>query len=235
MKAFFEGRPRAHVVIEVGTHSRWVSLLLKELGHQVTVANPRRVKLISQSNAKNDRKDAELLARLGRADVQLLAPIEHRGDEVQADLAIAKARDALVVVRTKLVNQARGLTKSFGYRLPKCIAASFFRLTREFLPKELEPALGPIYESLEQIAEQIHQFDKKLEELTKKYPDAEVVGQIHGVGLGVRVATDQKTGLTTPRPGPQITPTLRWHSGSRPDPWGRAEAGARRVAPRPAP
>jgi transposase len=183
MKGFFEGRPRAHVVIEVGTHSRWVSLLLKELGHQVTVANPRRVKLISQSNAKNDRKDAELLARLGRADVQLLAPIEHRGDEVQADLAIAKARDALVVVRTKLVNQARGLTKSFGYRLPKCIAASFFRLTREFLPKELEPALGPIYESQEQIAKQIHQFDKKLEELAKKYPDAEVVGQIHGVGL----------------------------------------------------
>ena len=46
VRGFFEGRARAHVVIEVGTHSRWVSELLEELGHQVTVANPRKVKLI---------------------------------------------------------------------------------------------------------------------------------------------------------------------------------------------
>jgi hypothetical protein len=95
MTAFFT-RPRAHVVIEVGTHSRWVSELLLQLGHKVTVANPRKVKLISQSNLKRDRKDAEMLARLGRADEELLSPVQHRGGEAQADLAVAKARDALV-------------------------------------------------------------------------------------------------------------------------------------------
>jgi transposase len=83
MTAFF-ARPRAHVVIEVGTHSRWMSELLKKLGHHVTVANPRRVKLISQSNLKRDKKDAEMLARLGRADEELLSPVEHRGSEAQA-------------------------------------------------------------------------------------------------------------------------------------------------------
>ncbi len=46
MRRFFERAP-AHVVIEVGGHSRWVSELLEGLGHQVTVANPRRVRLIS--------------------------------------------------------------------------------------------------------------------------------------------------------------------------------------------
>jgi transposase len=55
--AFFT-RPRAHVVIEAGTHSRWVSELLEERGHKVTVANPRRVKLISQGHSKRDVKDA---------------------------------------------------------------------------------------------------------------------------------------------------------------------------------
>src|SRR5262245_1166392 len=74
LKAFF-ARAAAHVVIEVGAHSRWVSMLLKKLGHRVTVANPRRVKLISESNNKTDRHDAELLARLGRADLRLLAPV----------------------------------------------------------------------------------------------------------------------------------------------------------------
>jgi transposase len=43
MTLFFT-RASAHVVIEVGAHSRWVSALLKELGHRVTVANPRRLK-----------------------------------------------------------------------------------------------------------------------------------------------------------------------------------------------
>src|SRR5688500_15171594 len=71
MTEFFT-RPAAHVVIEVGAHSRWVSDLLARLGHRVTVANPRRLKLISQSDNKDDPQDAELLARLGRADVQLL-------------------------------------------------------------------------------------------------------------------------------------------------------------------
>ena len=59
------------------------------MGHRVTVANPRRVKLISESQNKTDRHDAELLARLGRADEGLLAPVKHRSQQAQADLAVA--------------------------------------------------------------------------------------------------------------------------------------------------
>ena len=77
MRLFFT-RPAAHVVIEVGGHSRWASALLTELGHRVTVANARRIQLISQSNNKTDQNDAELLARLGRADIGLLSPVVHR-------------------------------------------------------------------------------------------------------------------------------------------------------------
>jgi transposase len=45
-----------------------VSELLEGLGHRVTIANARRVKLISASDNKTDEHDAELLARLGRAE-----------------------------------------------------------------------------------------------------------------------------------------------------------------------
>jgi transposase len=183
MREFFT-RPRAHVVIEVGMHSRWVSALLKQLGHKVTVANPRRVKLISQNNSKSDHTDAELLARLGRADPSLLAPIEHRGQQTQADLAVAKARDALVHSRTKLVNHVRGVLKSFGIRLPKCSAESFHNKTRALLPTELKPALEPIYETLERLHEQIRGLDHTIETtLAKKYPDAKLVSQPAGVGV----------------------------------------------------
>jgi hypothetical protein len=35
---------------------------------EVMVAYPRRVRLIAESDTKNDRSDAEQLARLGRVD-----------------------------------------------------------------------------------------------------------------------------------------------------------------------
>jgi transposase len=179
---FFTRAP-AHVVIEVGAHSRWVGSLLKGLGHRVTVANPRRVKLISESNNKTDRHDAELLARLGRTDVALLAPVEHRTPQAQADLAVAKARDVLVATRTKLVNHVRGTVKSFGERLPTCTAESFARQTRALVPAELKPALEPIYQALDRLDEQIKEQDKLIGRLAKRYPDVDVVSQPSGVGV----------------------------------------------------
>jgi transposase len=183
MRGFFT-RSRAHVVIEVGAHSRWVSALLKELGHQVTVANPRRVKLISQSDSKSDSHDAELLARLGRADAALLAPVQHREQQVQADLAVAKSRDVLVRTQTKWINHVRGVLKSFGVRLPRCSAESFYKSTRALVPTELKPALEPLYELLHQLHEQIRALDRVIEkELAQKYPDVQVLSQPSGVGV----------------------------------------------------
>jgi transposase len=183
MTTFFTREP-AHVVIEVGGHSRWVSELLEVLGHRVTIANARRVKLISASDNKTDEHDAELLARLGRADARLLAPMVHRRPEVQADLAIAKARDALVATRTKLVNHVRGTVKSFGERLPKCGSVSFVRHTRALIPPALQTALAPVYETIAKLDEQIREQDKVIERTAEeRYPDVAVLAQVNGVGV----------------------------------------------------
>jgi transposase len=178
----FFSRPRVHVVIEAGTHSRWVSDLLKSLGHKVTVANPRKVKLISEADDKSDHRDCEWLARLGRVDVKLLAPIKHRSMQAQADLAVAKARDILVGTRTKLVNHVRGTVKAYGLRLPSCSATSFIRKTRELLPVTLRPALDPIFESLESIDAQIREHDRTIERIAKRHADVEVISQPDSVG-----------------------------------------------------
>jgi transposase len=108
------------IALEVGTHSPWVSRLLWGMGHEVVVANPRQVKLISASSRKDDRLDAQTLARLARVDPQLLRPIRHRSEKAQADLMVIRVRAALVEARTGLVNTARGLAKSLGERLPIC-------------------------------------------------------------------------------------------------------------------
>ena len=76
-KAFerrFSGCAPMRVVIEVGTHSPWVSRLLKRLGHDVLVANARKLRLIYGKGRKNDRLDAENLARLARLDPKRPSP-----------------------------------------------------------------------------------------------------------------------------------------------------------------
>ena len=50
------------------------------------VANARQVQLISQSSRKDDRMDAQTLARLARVDPRLLRPIRHRSEKAQGDL-----------------------------------------------------------------------------------------------------------------------------------------------------
>jgi transposase len=117
MKKTFEKVPASRIALETGTHSPWVSRLLTELGHEAIVAHSRNVRLIGESRRKDDRLDAQALARLARIDPQLLSPIQHRSVQAQADLSVIRARYALVRARTALVNAARGLTKSFGERI----------------------------------------------------------------------------------------------------------------------
>jgi hypothetical protein len=46
------------VAIEVGAHSRWVSQVIRDCGHDAIVANASKVKFIFANNGKNDRVDA---------------------------------------------------------------------------------------------------------------------------------------------------------------------------------
>jgi len=41
------------IVLEAGTHSPWVSRLLTELGHEVTVGNPRKLRFIYTNDSKS--------------------------------------------------------------------------------------------------------------------------------------------------------------------------------------
>jgi transposase len=131
MLQVFGSMARCRIAIEVGTHSPWVSRLLKSIGFEVTVANSRSIPLISASTQKSDRRDAQMLARLVRVDPELLRPIQHRGETAQSDLMRIKVGAALLEARTSLVNTARGLTKAAGERLPSCDADAMGRSKRK--------------------------------------------------------------------------------------------------------
>jgi transposase len=180
----FSGIAPMRIAIETGTHSPWVSRLLEERGHEVLVANARKVRLIYGAGHKNDKIDAEKLARLARLDPKLLSPIKHRGEDSQAHLALIRSRDTLVGARTKLVNHVRGMVKSFGGRLPKCTAENFHNKVAEHLPRELASALEPIVVTIVSLTERIRDYDRKLEDVAEElYPETGLLRQVHGVGV----------------------------------------------------
>ena len=174
---------RCRIAIEVGTHSPWLSRLLSGLGYEVIVANARQVQLISASSRKNDRIDAQTLARLARVDPQLLRPIRHRSEQGQMDLMTIRMRAALVELRTSAVNTARGLVKSMGERLPACDADAMGVEKMEALPKPMREPLKPLLEEVESLTEKIHQLDTTIEQIARnKYPETELLEQVSGVG-----------------------------------------------------
>src|SRR6516225_9274185 len=141
---FFRALDTARVVLEVGTHSAWVREIVCGYGHEVLVANPRLMDGPKRRKRKNDRIDANKLARLGRVDPQSLYPIEHRSTEVRQDLVMLRARDALVAARTQIINVTRGLVKSLGTQLPKCSSPSFAQKVEETVPVEIREAVLPL-------------------------------------------------------------------------------------------
>lgn len=177
-------RPPAQIAIEVGSNSPWVSRTLTDMGYDVTVANPRQVKLISHGQKKSDLLDAENLARLLRYDRALLRPITHRGPEAQADLALLRSREILVRSRTSLINSVRSMAKAAGVRLPRCSADSFHQKVRNHLPELLQPALLPVLDAIAGLTEKIVTVTQQLEKLAaERYRETRVLRQIKGVGL----------------------------------------------------
>jgi transposase len=137
----------------------------ENLGFEVIVANARQVQLISASSRKNDRVDAQMLARLARVDPELLRPIRHRSEQGQADLMKIRVRATLVELRTALINAARGMTKALGERLPACDAEAMGVAQAAALPQPMQETLRPLLEQVVSLTEEIQELDIALEQI----------------------------------------------------------------------
>jgi transposase len=183
LEGWFASYRCARVVLEVGPHSPWLSRLLKGQGHEAVVANPRRVRLIAEAERKSDRIDAETLARLGRVDAKLLRPVEHRSEAAQRDLALLRVREGLVRSRTKLIQCARGLAKSFGTRLPASSAPSFAKRVREGGLETLFPGLERLLQQCDELTSSVRALDREVERLGReRYPETRRLRQVPSVG-----------------------------------------------------
>jgi transposase len=183
MKEVFGTMPRCRIALETGMHSPWVSRVLSGCEHEVIVAHARNVRLIGESRKKDDRLDAQTLARLARIDPKLLCPVKHRSAKAQADLTVIRARAGLVRARTALVNTARGLAKSYGERLRGCNVRNMNPEKAEGLSPELQRALEPLLAGIEALSERILECNERIEQLAEQsYPQVARLKQVKGVG-----------------------------------------------------
>ena len=182
-REYFQKLPSAVVAIEVGTHSRWASQVIRGCGHNPIVANACKVKFIFSNDGKNDRVDARSLARLARADPRLLFPIQHRSDAAQAALSVIRARDALVRSRTRLINCVRGLVKPTGARLPVASAECFPARVASRIPPDTRLSTTLLLEQIQSLSDGIAVYDRYIEHLVEThYQKAKLLQQIPGVG-----------------------------------------------------
>ena len=182
MDRWFRRWPRLRVVIETGSHSNWIRRRLAALAHDVLVADARQLRLISQSDSKNDRNDAYWLAELGRTNPALLNPVAPRKLETEQQRTLLRAREALLECRTKLKTSLRGMAKSHGIRLGPCAQTQWVERVREACPEVLQAALLGLAMQIESLGATLREYDQQIIELGKQYAAVKRLRTINGVG-----------------------------------------------------
>lgn len=153
------------VALEAGNQSAWLHDFLVELGADVTVVNPAKVKLIAESRQKTDKIDAKILCELLRLD-GLPHPVHIPPPETRALRGLLVARRQLVTARVKLANVVRGVLRQEGTRLESHALLTFVGWERllagEYTLSHLKPVLAAYFASFQALTHSIQALDKQL-------------------------------------------------------------------------
>ena len=180
---FFNGQSTSRVILEASGSSRWTAQLAMAAGHEVIIANPRKLRHITKSYTKSDRNDAYRLADLGQVRPRLLSPVRLRSDKSHYGRMHQRVRSQLIETRTSLVNLVRGCARSSGHAIPKCSTTTFVKVCKQHLPAEHLRILEPALEQLLAVGDQIAKVDKVTARLgEEEFPEAAALRQVAGVG-----------------------------------------------------
>lgn len=160
--------------------------LLQPLVARVLVAHPGRLRLILRSKNKNDRNDAERLAKLLYLGE---TPTVHvSSQEVRTWRELIDCRSQVIARRTRAKNTVRALLRSAGVVPPKqpglwtqkglvwlrhlALPTTSQQLRRDLLLEEIETLLR-----------QVRRIEQQLNQQAQKTPGFAQLGSIPGVGI----------------------------------------------------
>lgn len=173
------------VAIEAGNQTAWIYEVLVQLGAEVTVVNPAKVKLIAESRRKTDKVDAKILCELLRLD-GLPRPVHMPGREARGLRGLLAARRQLISARSKLCNVVRGMLRQEGVRLPPRALSTKVGWERLFVNSFAHPHLMTIirayYQSFEALTRSLRELERKLADREREEPRAARLETIPKVG-----------------------------------------------------
>jgi len=82
-----------------------------------------------------------------------------------------------------IVNAVRGLSKSYGERLPSCSTGQVREGLAASMSEPLQNALRPLLAEVESVSQRIREYDEQIENMAmSRYPETGLLKQVHGVG-----------------------------------------------------
>lgn len=176
-------RPFA-VCYEASTGYGFLYERLTKLATRVVVAHPGQLRLIFRSKKKNDRVDAEKLAKLLFLDE---VPVAHvPSGEVRSWRAFIEHRHRLVCEQTRIKNSLRSLLKGHGVEAPKGL---WSRQGRRWLAQvSFSDPLAALQrdllaERLDTLSGQLQRTSMYLDQRALAHPAVHLAMTIPGVGV----------------------------------------------------
>lgn len=183
-KYFNQFPPKTQVVMEATCGWGWLAELLEDLGLEVKLANPSKVKLIAESQIKTDKVDATVLAQLLRTNFlpeSYLAPQEQREAR-----DLLRYRISLVQLRSGIKNRVHALLTRLG--IYHSYSDLFGKEGRRFLSSlELslvhKRSLDGYLCLLDTISELIKETEERIRKEVKESEEGKNLVSIPGIGF----------------------------------------------------
>lgn len=178
--------PEFAVCFEASCGYGWLYDKLKHMAARVVVAHPGRLRLIFRSRRKNDRLDAERLAKLLFLDE---VPTVHVPDaDVRVWRETINHRRGLVAKRTRAKNGVRALLRSVGVRAPSRPGLWTKRGLAWLKSLEFDHPLhalkrDQLIEEIESFTRQIARAELALKQFSRDNVGVALLQSIPGVGL----------------------------------------------------
>jgi transposase len=147
----------------------------------VTVAHPKKLNLIADTDKKTDHVDAKELARMVRLNSVPESYVPT--DEIREARALVRGRQKLVENRTEYANKIHGLLSDHGItQKVKPLSVKGREFLRELsLPTPWDTLLESYIEMIETLTDEIAQLDEAIEERAGSLKETQLLMSIPGV------------------------------------------------------
>lgn len=173
------------VCFEASTAYGYLHEMLSEVADRVVVAHPGQLRLIFRSKKKNDRADAEKLAKL--LFLGEVPPVYVPSQNVRAWRGLIEYRRRLIAKRTRTKNSLRAILRSMGHRPPREFGLWTLQgvawLAELELPQLIALQRDLLLEELAMFQKQVQRAEKELERYSRANPAVTLLQTIPGVGV----------------------------------------------------